>query len=185
MQQEYADFDVLLKKLRALDWEAFDYLYVHSRDRLYVLAYTILKDETAAQDLVQDFFIDLWKRKLFLNIQSNLKAYLMRAVRNRAYAHLDKLVTQKKLKVQFDYLESRQYSTCNKVENDELGKELDVAIAKLPPVSAMVFQLHYIHQLSHTSIAEHLHISKSTVSGHMDKALRLLRSELKRWNRSD
>jgi RNA polymerase sigma-70 factor (ECF subfamily) len=158
MRQEYTNFDALLKQLKVLDHEAFDYLYVHSRDRLYVLAYTILKDETAAQDLVQDLFIDLWKRKLFLNVQSDLKAYLMRAVRNRAYAYLNRLATQKKLKTQFDYLESRRYSNGNKVENNELGKELDVAIARLPPMAATVFQLHYIHQLSHSRIAEHLHI---------------------------
>ncbi len=184
MQQEYADFDVLLKKLQIPDWEAFDYLYLHARDRLYLLAYTILKEETAAQDLVQDFFIDLWKRQLFLNIQSNLKGYLLRSIRNRAYAYLDKQATQKKLKMQFDYLESKQHSISKKVENDELGKELDTAIAKLPPMPATVFQLHYIHQLSHSRIAEHLHISKSTVSGHMDKALRLLRLELKKLNKS-
>ena len=180
MRQEFDDFDFLLKRLKLLDWDAFDYLYSNSRNRLYILAYTILKDETAAQDLVQDLFIDLWERKLFLNIESALKAYLMRAVRNRAYVYMDKLATQKRLKIQFDYLESKQYSTNNKVENDELSKELDEAIAKLPPMAAKVFKLHYIHELSHSSIAEQLQISKSTVSGHMDRALKILRAELKK-----
>lgn len=184
MQREFDDYDILLKRLKLLDWDAFDYLYSHTRVRLYILAYTILKDETAAQDLVQDLFIDLWERKLFLNIQSALKTYLMRAVRNRAYVYLEKLATQKKLKIQFDYLEGKQHSTNNKVENDELSKELDKAIAKLPPMSAKVFKLHYLHQLSHSSIAEQLQISKSTVSGHMDRALKILRSELKKMNKS-
>lgn len=184
MQQSPPDYNYLLERLKALDPGAFETLYQHTRERLFAYALYIIQDEIAAQDLVQDLFIELWERRLFANIETALIAYLTRAVRNRSYEYLKKEITKKKLKTQFEAIESDRFLETSRLENEELGKEISAAIAKLPPMPAKVFQLHYIEKLSHAEIAERLNISRSTISNHMDRALKLLRAELKKRNNS-
>ncbi|HJU45724.1 MAG TPA: RNA polymerase sigma-70 factor, partial [Chitinophagaceae bacterium] len=178
MLQESPDYNYLLERLKAADTEAFEALYVHSRERLFAYALYLIKDEIAAQDLVQELFIDLWERQLFRNIQTALIPYLTRTVHNRSLEYLKKEITKKNLKKQFEAIESDRFLETSRLENKELGKEIKAAIAKLPPMPAKVFQLHYIEKLSHAEIAERLNISRSTISNHMDRALKLLRADL-------
>jgi RNA polymerase sigma-70 factor (ECF subfamily) len=180
MPPDFTDFDTLLARLKLYDPEAFNLLYRHSRERLYILANAIVKDSSVAQDLVQEFFIEFWQRRIYLEIKTSLKAYLMQTIRNKAYNYLDKKTTQEKLMLRWQKGELGAYFPSDRLENEALGKHLDAAISRLPPMAAKVFQLHYIEELSHANIAEQLRISKSTVSGHMDRALRQLREDLKK-----
>lgn len=179
MKKDFENSATLLDRLKELDLDAFNYLYTTSREKLYAYAYFIIKDETVAQDLVQDLFVDFWERQLFRNIDTSLISYLMRSVRNRSYDYLNKQNTQKKLKDQFDYLKSDDHTINNKLENAELGKKIKDALSHLSPMQGKVFYYHYIQQLSYAQVADLLNISKSTISTHMDKALKTLRFKLK------
>jgi RNA polymerase sigma-70 factor (ECF subfamily) len=178
MPKDYSDNTVLLASLKEQDLRAFDYLYNSTRNRLLVLAYAIVKDEEAARDMVQDFFLDFWDKELYKDIQESLKYYLTRSIRNRAinYIKKQKVVTQ--LKVRMPVTE--EAVEIHLLENEELKMELNTAIEKLPTMAGKVFRLHYIEFRSHAEIADLLGISKSTVSSHIDRALKELRNELKK-----
>jgi RNA polymerase sigma-70 factor (family 1) len=177
MSDHYTDNVLLLKSLSHGDLKAFEYLYHQTRNRLYVLALSILQDEEAARDLVQDLFIDLWYFRLFETITVSLHAYLFQSVRNRAYNYKDKARTQQKLKQNYLPQASETYYP---LENEELGKIIEAAIDRLPRMAGQVFRLQYIDKLTHAEIAARLGISKFTVSSHMDRALKKLRTELKK-----
>ena len=177
MPDNYSDNEVLLKSLCRNDLKAFEYLYHHSRNRLFVLALSILHDEDAARDLVQDLFIDLWYFRIFETITTSLNAYLFQSARNRAYNYREKLHTRNKLKQ--GYLPQEQ-ETRYPLENEELGQIISQAIDRLPVMAGRVFRMQYIDKLTHVEIAEKLGISKHTVSNHMDRALKELRSRLKK-----
>lgn len=180
MQEDITDIDTLLPDLKMHNLEAFTRLYKQARERLYILANTIIKDSAAAQDLVQELFMDFWERRMYLHVQTSLKAYLIRAVRNKAYNYLDKQGTRERLSREYLRTERYEASPLEKLELAALGSDLERAISRLPPMAAKVFQLHYMEQLSHAVIAEQLQISKHTVSGHIDRALKQLREELKK-----
>ena len=177
MSDKYSDNMVLLESLRRNDLKAFEYLYLHSRNRLYVLALSILHDEDITRDLIQDFFIDLWYFRTFESITTSLNAYLFQAVRNRAYNFRDKTRTLDKLKQNYTPSASE---TKYPLENEELGQIINKAIDRLPNMAGKVFRMQYIDKLTHLEIAEKLGISKYTVSSHMDRALKELRSNLKK-----
>jgi RNA polymerase sigma-70 factor (ECF subfamily) len=177
MLDNYLDNAILLKALSRRDLKAFEWLYQHSRNRLYVLALSILRDEDAARDLTQDLFIDLWYFRIFETITISLNAYLFQSVRNRAYNYKDKIRTQDKLKQNYVPHETETYYP---LENEELGKIIRHAIDRLPKMAGQVFRMQYIEKLTHVEIAEKLGISKYTVSNHMDRALKKLRAELKK-----
>ncbi|MBS1566801.1 MAG: RNA polymerase sigma-70 factor [Bacteroidetes bacterium] len=177
MPDNYSDSSILLERLQGNDLKAFEYLYNTSRNRLYVLALSILQDPEAARDLVQDFFIDLWHLRLFTNISSSLNAYLFQAVRNRAYNFRDKEQTLSKLKQSFL---AATPETRYPLENQELGRILERAINRLPEMAGKVFRMQYIDNCTQQEISEKLGISRNTVKNHMDRALKELRSTLKK-----
>lgn len=180
MQQEGVDYNTILERLKASDLDAFDTLYIHTRERLFVYALSFLKDEAAAQDLVQDLFSDFWEGKLFLDVHSGLVSYLVRAVHNRCLAILKKEQNRQKLKKLFDYTEGSRVALDDQLENHELRQEIEAAINKLPPMPARVFRLHYIEKLSYAEIACMLNITPATISNHMTRALKSLRESLKK-----
>lgn len=177
MSDHYTNNTLLLKSLANRDLKAFEYLYHDTRNRLYVLAFSILQDEEAARDLVQDLFIDLWYFRIFETITISLHAYLFQSVRNRAFNYKEKARTQDKLKQ--GYIPPAP-ETFYPLENEELGKIIEEAIGRLPRMAGQVFRLQYIDKLTHVEIAQKLGISKFTVSNHMDRALKKLRAELKK-----
>ncbi|MBS1601430.1 MAG: RNA polymerase sigma-70 factor [Bacteroidetes bacterium] len=170
------DYTVILQRLKAGDQEAFEALYLHARERLYVYAFAILKDEAAAQDIVQELFADFWEDRLFQEIHTSLSAYLVRTVRNRSLDYIKR--EQGRVRIRRELLLNEGLAA-DVAGAWALGEEIEAAIGKLPPMAAKVFRLHYIEKLSHTEIAAQLHISSHTVSNHITKALKVLRENLK------
>jgi RNA polymerase sigma-70 factor (ECF subfamily) len=178
MSDKYSDNIVLLESLRRNDLKAFEYLYLHSRNRLYVLALSILHDEDTTRDLIQDLFIDLWYFRTFESITTSLNAYLFQAARNRAYNYRDRIRTQDKLKQNYVPPASETHYP---LENEELGQIINKAVDRLPTMAGKVFRMQYIEKLTYVEIAQKLGISKFTVSSHMDRALKELRVNLKKY----
>ena len=173
------DYTILLEQLKTFDINAFEALYVHTRERLFVYAFSILKEEGAAQDIVQELFVDLWEKRLFLNIHTGLIGYLVRSVRNRSLDQLKKQQKHRRLANDHFYAAGEEAVIRNILENKELGAMIEAMIHKLPPMPAKVFRLHYIEKLNYTEIAEELHISSNTVSNHMTRGLKGMRENLK------
>jgi RNA polymerase sigma-70 factor (family 1) len=172
-----AAYNHLLVRLKLRDLSAFNELYNISRNRLLVLAFYVIGDEEAAKDLVQEFFIDLWERALYSNIEGSLKNYLISSIRNRAIKYQKKQHTINALTGDLQWSSEKNF--IDHIENEELKNKLEFAIQHLPPMASKVFRLHYQERLSHKEISRILQISTSTVSSHIDRALKELREVLK------
>lgn len=176
MSKDYSDTATLLQSLTENDFQAFAYLYNQSRKRLFIIAYLILQDTEASKDVVQDFFADFHQRREFENIVS-LHSYMARSVRNRA-------LNQKKREKIFSIIKAdlsmKPEVLAPAYENKELKQELDSTISQLPPMAARVFLMHYVEHMNYNEISDELGISKSTVSSHMTRALKELRTVLQR-----
>jgi RNA polymerase sigma-70 factor (family 1) len=185
MFKDYSNYDFLLKSLKNNDLEAIKYLYNHQRDRLFILANSILEDHEASKDLVQEVFLEFLQTRQFDKIESALKTYLFRLVRNRAInlardrsirlRQQKRFITEKQFQIEATETELIEYN----LDKEEIRKEIENAIGNLPPMAEKVFRLHYLQQLSHIEIANKLSISRFTVSNHMDRALKGLRAMLK------
>lgn len=177
MDKDYAEYNHLLPGLRSRELPAFDELYKLSRNRLLVLALYIVNNEEAAKDLVQELFIDLWEKALYNGVEGSLKMYLISAVRNRAIKYQKKQQAISSIEVDLHPYVEKNF--LDKIENEELKTKLESAIQRLPPMASKVFRLHYQERLSHKEISGMLQISTSTVSSHIDRALKELREVLK------
>lgn len=189
MQVESNTFDIhsstaLIEKERPekplLADEAFEDMFKAHYKALHAYASTILNDESAAEEIVQDRFLKLWEKREELTIHTSVKAFLYRSI------YHDSLNYLKHQKVKLKYQQHRTYSMknetahspSNKMQAKELEERLHAALNRLPEGCRTVFQLSRFEDLKYREIADQLNISIKTVENQMGKALKNLRLEL-------
>lgn len=175
------DDRALLERLRSGDQNAFDAIFRAHYAHLATFAQGVLRDRAAAEDAAQEVMLELWRRRSELIIQESLRAYLLRATRNRALNQLRHAKVQRNAEPQLVGEESITATGAGKLVAAELRDALTAAVAELPPACREVFQMSRAHGLRYAEIASTLGISVKTVESQMGKALRHLRVRLSEW----
>lgn len=147
---------------------------------------TRIVGEEEAEDVVQDVFVDLWKRKDTVTVGDQIQAFLYRAVYTRALnvlKHRDiqnsyEAVVAEINRKRVEYYQPDSNDVVKRIEDSELRKQLTEAINELPDKCKMVFRLSYLHDMKNKDIAETMGVSLRTVEAHMYKALKYLRDRL-------
>jgi RNA polymerase sigma-70 factor (ECF subfamily) len=170
---------LLIKSLAKQDEAAFEQVFKEYFKNLHAYACTILKDEAAAEEIVQQVFFRLWERSDGLTISGSLAAYLYRSVHNGSLNYL------KHQKVRAAYRQHAGYMKENANEHGgknlslkELETRLADALNELPEQCRTIFQLSRFEELRYKEIAERLNLSVKTVENQMGKALKILRTKL-------
>ena len=155
----------------------FETVFKDNFKSLHSYASSIIKDEAAAEELVQGIFLKLWERSVTLPATLSVVAYLYKSVYNESLNY----IKHNKVK---DKYRRHAINTGNIYEESDpaavrqLQQQIDKALNELPEQCRTVFQLSRHEDLSYRAIAHRLGISVKTVEGHMGKALRLLRTRL-------
>jgi len=161
------------------DETAFEQVFKTYFKRLHAYAFTILRDEVEAEEMVQQVFFKLWERNENLSLTGSVSAYLYRAVHNESLNYI------KHQKVRSNHQLHVAYSMKNEVEHpakkvmaSELEKKIHSALNELPEQCRTIFQMSRFDELKYREIADKLGISVKTVENQMGKALKLLREKL-------
>ncbi len=143
-------------------------------------AFSILKQQETAEEVVQELFVHLWEKRCDTSITSDVRAYLYRSV---YHASLNSIKSKARRPAMIDIdtsPESKSFDMPgNILAGNELEKQIENAINKLPEKCALVFKLSRFEQLSYKEIADKMQISLKTVENHMGKALQHMRIALK------
>lgn len=160
------------------EW-ALDSLFRAHYAYLCQAVFRVIGDRGLAEDLVQEVFYELWRKRASLRITQSVRAYLKRAAVNRTlnYIRDQRLLVDDESAMPFD-LASTQPGAIQQLEAEELQLKIEAAIEALPDRCRMVFGLSRFEEMSNKEIASHLEISVKTVENQMTKALRLLRAKL-------
>ncbi len=153
----------------------FRELYLEYYPILYGIAVYVLKEESVAEDIVQDIFLKLWKHPSILSKADSIKAYLISMARNSAIDHLKKIKKERDQILQLEYIGENEELK----QDDEFKKAFEIAVSKLPPKCRLVFSLSRFEGLSNEEIAEYLQISKRTVETQISIALKAFRQDLR------
>lgn len=156
---------------------AFNELFNRYWDDLYRAAFNVLNDNLAAEDAVQEVFVDLWSRRNVLEIE-NLPGFLHRAVRNQTAKHIRRIKFTIEHQETFDHVLSPLLADEN-LNLFDLKHQIDFSLEKLPPKCREVFRMSRFENLSNQEIAEIKKLSIRTVETHISNALRHLRFDLK------
>jgi RNA polymerase sigma-70 factor (ECF subfamily) len=93
------------------DEAAFEQMFKTHFKRLHAYAFTILRDEIQAEEMVQQVFFKLWERNENLSLTGSISSYLYRAVHNESLNYI------KHQKVRSNHQLSVAYSMKNEVEH--------------------------------------------------------------------
>lgn len=147
---------------------------------------TRLVGEDEAEDIVQDVFAELWRRKDSIEIGEQIQSFLYRSVytkalnnlKHRAIVESHNAEEEEYYQRRLEYYQPDHSDVIRRIEDQELRKEIHVAINELPDKCKEVFKLSYLHDMKNKEIADVMNISLRTVEAHMYKALKFLRGRL-------
>lgn len=168
----------LLARLRGGDHAAFEAIFRQWYEPVVRSANRVLHDPGVAEELSQDVFLELWRRRESLAPDSSVAGYLMQAVRNRSLNHLRHLQVQKKSAVYVEALSEPAEQADADAQAGELQDAIRDAVDALPPRTREVFLMSRERNLRYSEIAEQLGVTVKAVEANMSRALRQLREKL-------
>ena len=177
LQQPYTDKELI----RLLDDDsdrAIVLLFEAYYSYICRAVYKIIPDRVLVEDLAQEVFLELWRKRNQLRVTSSLKAYLRRAAVNKALNYIRdervKLTDEERAPEQ----KATQAGALQQMQVKELQQVIDKAVDSLPDRCRIVFVLSRFEDMTYNEIAEQLGISIKTVENQISKALRTLREYL-------
>jgi RNA polymerase sigma-70 factor (ECF subfamily) len=174
---EFEDKDLMLLVAEG-DREAFTCLYHRYFYYLFTLAMRYIKDESEAEDVLQQVFIKLWQMRDSGAIKDNVRGYLFAMTRNSIMNY----VRDKNRLLQRNYRLSQEIGEEEQdiwvmADKEDLISEMKKAIEALPPQQKRIANLR-CEGLSNQEIASRLHLSLNTVNSHYTKGLKALKTAL-------
>ncbi len=167
----------LVMQMAADNEKAFQILYNRYWDKMLIRAYSILKAHDLAEEVVQDAFVNLWKKRHTIIIRHTFNTYISAVVK---YEVLRKLAKQPTTLYMEDItvFSIHDHSTQNQIDLGDLHAQIEQTVKILPYKCQLVFRLSREEGLTAKQISDALQISPKTVEAHITKAIKTLRVSL-------
>jgi len=174
--------EAVVKRFIADDMRAFDLIYSEFNPRLKKFISVLTKNESDADELVQEVFIKIWQNREKLKNYSSFESYLFRVAYRTT---IDLLRKRSKEAKYIEHVKSLQVfeeypDHIEELDRDELEVKLNHLIEEMPVRQREVFKMKYFQDSSYKEIADHFGISVNTVQNHMAKAHKFLKEKLGR-----
>ena len=176
-----ADEDLMVL-VQDRDAEAFSMIYDRHSTVAFSLAYRMVGRRGAAEVVVQEAFISLWRSAGRFDVErGSVRTFLLGIVRNRAIDALRRATVHDSRRTDSEDVAERLESperTDTEVARRVEGERLRSALEELPADQQKVIELSYFGGFSQTEIAEMLDAPLGTIKGRMRLALEKLRTAL-------
>lgn len=158
--------DILLRKLKENDQQAFAELFYRFHDKLYYYILKHTKSSGIAEEIVNDIFMKLWIGRDLTEKIPNLGAFLFKVGFYKAMDFLKTTARRRKLKQLYinQYFSVDSVKKADEILIDEEERILLIrAVNQLPPKRALIYRLSREDGLTHEQIANALNLSRNTV----------------------
>lgn len=169
----------VLSALKQDSKEAFSLLFQTYYTDLVLFGGNFVKDKSSCEDIVQSIFLKLWNDRKNIQIETSLKSYLLKAVRNSCLDEFRHLEIVRQYESDYEHSVLDCYDTENYVLYSDLHDHLHRALEQVPELYREAFMLNRFEGLKYREIAEELKVSERTVEVRISKTLELLRKLLK------
>lgn len=178
---ELADID-RFKALKEGDETAFEMIFKTYYEPLCNYAFTFILDRDEAEEIVQATFLNVWEKREAIAIETSLKAYLYRAVRNSCLNSIKHTNIKRRHAAETVFVSDKSHEAVSQsVISSELDQKIGDALMVLPEQCRLVFKMSRFEELKYAEIAEQLNISIKTVENQIGKALKIMTEELKEY----
>jgi len=167
----------LLERITRRERAAFEELYARYVNILYATALKFVREESDAQDVVQDVFIQVWdKAKMYDPSKGKPLTWVLTLVRNRSIDRIRAIQRRVRLRDEFEAETVTDESawareSLSRVEAGEQGRTLRAAVNQLSPQQKKVIELAYFGGLTQIEIAEKLGEPLGTVKARARRGL--------------
>jgi RNA polymerase sigma-70 factor, ECF subfamily len=155
--------------------EKYKQCFLEYFEQLFHYAFTIVKNNAEAKDIVQTAFIKLWEKRAEVNLITSSRSYLYTSV---YHLSLNTIRDRKIHESHHENVVKKWSSSTNTLEQKETRARIQQAIDSLPPKCREVFYKSRFQEKKYAEIANEMNISIKTVEAQMGKALKYLREQL-------
>jgi RNA polymerase sigma-70 factor (ECF subfamily) len=176
MVNKAAEDVALLTGIEQGDTQAMASLFDRYSGTVYSVALRVLKDTGQAEDVMQDIFIQIWKKPgAFVSGRGSLGAWLVVVARNRA---IDALRRRRPTDSVEDVVLASSTDLAAEAERNTLMEKVRIHLGQLPPEQRKSVEMAYFEGLSHSEIAEKTGDPLGTVKTRIRLALITLRKAM-------
>ncbi len=168
----------LAARIAAGDSSALRSAYDQYAGRVLALALRIVRSQAEAEDVVQDTFLEVWRRASeFDGSRGELSAWIMAMARSRS---IDRV---RRARVRMRFAETPQPEPAVSTPDEQAGLQRDGAkvrgvLQTLPPEQRNALELAYFDGLTQQQIAERTGLPLGTVKTRLRLALEKLSTQL-------
>lgn len=178
----------LVRRLKQRDADAMEALVRAHGSKLYGVAFQFMRNETAAQDVVQEALLSVWNKIGSFEGRSSFTSWLYRVTANAALMKLRK-EKKRQMDVSIDgdkeddayrplQLEDTRPLPDSALQGEELKAKIQAAIDRLPEPYRSVVLLKDVEEFSLEEIAELTNASVPAVKSRLHRARLTLRETL-------
>ena len=185
--------EILVKKSQKGDYPSFEELVKRYEKKIYNLAYRIMGNKEDASDVLQETFLQAFKKLAGFKGKAKFSTWLYRIAVNICLMRKRKrkkmeivsldvpILTKKEDEIKRELRDDWSESPLATLENKEVKKTLSEAIDLLPEEYRTVFLLRGLNGLSNEEVANVLKISLPAVKSRLHRARLLLRDRLSQY----
>jgi RNA polymerase sigma-70 factor (ECF subfamily) len=164
------------------DPRAFEAVYDRHGKAAFSLAYRIVGDRAAAEDVVQEAFLSIWRSAVrYQRDRGSVRNWILGIVHHRGIDGLRRTGVHQSRRASAEgieeWKEAPERTDAQAIQADE-ARTVREALRTLPEQQGRVIQLAYFGGFTHTQIAEMLDLPVGTVKGRMRLGLQKLRLTL-------
>ncbi|MDR2146914.1 MAG: RNA polymerase sigma-70 factor [Tannerella sp.] len=176
----------IVKGLKAGQDAAYRHLYEHHYKALCTVAFEYVNDRLASEMIVSDVIFAIWQNRNYLEINTSLRSYLVKSVRNRSLNYLAQAERQETLRqhigkeIETGQMDDSDNPLTQLIEK-ELDKKINDSIEALSEQTRKIFCMSRFDNLKYEEIADKTGVSVDVVKYHIKSALARLRISLKEY----
>lgn len=166
----------ILERLEARQYDgAFAPLLERYKEKVFRLAFSILRNETQAEDAAQDVFVKIWHGLPIYHGGASLSTWIYTITRNTCLTELKRRARHPTISLQEPEMEDAPIPALQ-TAGPEPGLEMDVAalLDRLPENYRRVITLFYLEQKAYDEVALMLGLPLGTVKTLLFRAKKLL-----------
>jgi len=168
----------LIKEISTGNELAFQQLFDRHWKPLYAFVDRLIDDEDQTKDILQNSFMEIWKRKETLFVDDSLMPLLIKIAKNEVIT----LFRRNKVRLAGDQILISKLHRMEEADDRliaaELKQEIDNELVKMPFNMRQCFRLSKFENKTVKEIALELRLSEQTVKNNISEALRRLRTAL-------
>jgi RNA polymerase sigma-70 factor, ECF subfamily len=164
--QAHSDL-ALVEAIADGDKHALQTLYARHHVKVYRFALRFLRDESAAEDMVSEVFIDVWRQADRFEGRCQVSTWLLAIARNKALSSLRRRSNEQLDDEVAEFIEDPSDNPEITMQKQERSEILRSCLSELSPAHREIIDLVYYHERSIDEVSEIIGVPANTVKTRM------------------